>query len=91
MPRPKLFDFKLEGRKSQDENEFAYSYDELSTIDVDDSADFNEPVVVPRPTSNYFLDAIALVAEGNRCISAFYCSLIHVTKPRDPQSITPAL
>ena len=59
---------QCQGRK-QDETEFTYSYDELSTVDVDDSVNEDEPVEEPRTSSNYFMEAISLVAEGNRCVT----------------------
>jgi hypothetical protein len=52
------------GRKEDDK---AYSTDDLSTFDVDDSVNDDEPsgTVEPGTSSTYFMEAISLVAEGN--------------------------
>ena len=74
MPHFKLATFnrrnsvQLNGRL-QDNNPVEYSYDELSTNDADDDSDYDadEPMAEPGYVSNYFNDAISLVAKGNRC------------------------
>ena len=56
------------GRKEStfSKDEYAYSYDELSTDDVDDSASEDNPSQPQGTPAPYYMEASALVASGNR-------------------------
>ena len=56
------------GRKESafSKDQYAYSYDELSTDDVDDSASEDNPSMPQGTPAPYYMEASALVASGNR-------------------------
>ena len=56
------------GRKESafSKDEYAYSYDELSTDDVDDSVSEDNPSQPQGTSAPYYVEASALVASGNR-------------------------
>ncbi len=64
----KRIDIGCCGRKESafSQDEYAYSYNELSTDDVDDSVSEDNPSQPQGTSAPYYVEASALVASGNR-------------------------